>query len=148
MTIWSRDPERSRYKLKPLYLHYHIAYGHRSWWDGSLSWMVPNHKVTQHSVYVVLQSHTTNKNHFISSIRVPMATRIGRMVTYFERLLTIKPFFALIKWSCKVKWQTKIIIHLQPEFFWLCIMLTQIFQKKELNYYFLKKNSVNYKMIA
>ena len=25
---------RSREKLKPLYLHYHIAYGHQTWEDG------------------------------------------------------------------------------------------------------------------
>ena len=31
-----------------------------------------------------------------------MATKLDRMVTYFERLLTIKSFYALITWSCKV----------------------------------------------
>ena len=77
--------------------------------------MAPNHKVTQHPVHVVFQSHVTNKNHYISSNRVPMATRIGRMVTYFERPLTIKSFYALMTWSSKVIWQTKIIIHPQPE---------------------------------
>ena len=34
-----------------------------------------------------------------------MATKLGRMMTYFERLLTIKSFYALITWSCKVTWQ-------------------------------------------
>ena len=58
--------------------------------------------MTQHSVHVVLQCHVTNKNHYISSTRVPMATKLDRMVTYFERLLTIKSFYALITWSCKV----------------------------------------------
>ena len=58
--------------------------------------MAPNHKMTQHSVHVVLQCHLANKNHYISS------TRVDSMVTYFERLLTIKSFYALITWSCKV----------------------------------------------
>ena len=31
-----------------------------------------------------------------------MTTKIGRLVTYFEILLTIKLFYALITWSCKV----------------------------------------------
>ena len=69
-----------------------------------VTWMAPYHKVTHHSVHVVLQSHVTNKNH-ISSTRVPMATKLGKMGTYFERLLTIKSFYALITWSCKVTWQ-------------------------------------------
>ena len=30
---------------------------------------------------------------------MPMATKLGRMVTYFEGLLTIKSFNALITWS-------------------------------------------------
>ena len=61
--------------------------------------MAPNHKMTQYSVHVVLQCHLANKNHYISS------TRVDSMVTYFERLLTIKSFYALITWSCKVTWQ-------------------------------------------
>ena len=43
--------------------------------------------------------------------QMPMATKLGRIVTYFERLLTIKSFYTLITWSCKVMWQTKIIIY-------------------------------------
>ena len=68
---------------------------------------------------MVLWSHVTNKNHFISTTRVSMATTLSGMVTYFERLLTIKSFYALITWSCKVKWQTKIIIYPQAECPWL-----------------------------
>ena len=67
--------------------------------------MAPNHKMTQHSVHVVLQCHVTNKNHYISFTRVPMATKLDTMVTYLERLLTKKSFYGLITWSCKVTWQ-------------------------------------------
>ena len=83
-----------------------------------VSWMAPNHKVIQHSVHVVLQNHVTNKNH-ISSSRVTLATKLGRLVIYFERLQTIKSFYALIACSCKVMWQTRIIIYAQPESLWL-----------------------------
>ena len=37
---------RSRDKLKPLYLYYHSAYVHRTWWDGGLLWGARTHKVT------------------------------------------------------------------------------------------------------
>ena len=36
-----------------------------------------------------------------------MATKLGRMVIYLDRLLIIKSYKALIMWSCKVTWQTK-----------------------------------------
>ena len=44
-----------------------------------------------------------------------MTTKLGRMVTYLEGLLTIKSFSALITWSCKVMWQTKTIISPLPK---------------------------------
>ena len=33
---------------------------------------------------------------------MPMATKLGRMVTYLEKLLTIKSHQALVTWSRKV----------------------------------------------
>ena len=74
--------------------------------------------MAERSDHMVLQSHVTNKNHYISATRVLMATKVGRTVAYFESLLTIKLFYALITWSCKVTWQTK-IIYSQPECLWL-----------------------------
>ena len=44
---------------------------------------------------MVLQGHVTNENYYISNIRMPMATKLGRMVTYIDGLLPEK--------SCKVK---------------------------------------------
>ena len=118
MTLCSHDIARSSDTLKPLYLHYHNAYGHRPCrmvtyfeWLLTIKW--------HNTVHVVLQSHMTNKNHYISSTSMPMATKLGRMVAYFERILTIRSFYVLIMWSCKVTWQTKIIIYPQPECLWL-----------------------------
>ena len=53
-------------KLKPLCLHHHSTYGHKTWWDCDLSLRAPNHKVKQHPDHLVLQSHVANKNHCIS----------------------------------------------------------------------------------
>ena len=39
----------------------------------------------------------------------PMVTKFGRMVTYLDGLLLIKSHDRLIRWSCKITWQTKII---------------------------------------
>ena len=41
----------------------------------------PNHKVIQRFHHVDLQGHVTNENRNISTARVPMATKLGRMVT-------------------------------------------------------------------
>ena len=40
---------------------------------------------------------------------MPMATQLGRMMTYLEGLLTIKSYSPLITWSCIVTWQTRIL---------------------------------------
>ena len=41
-----RSLARSRDKLRPLYLEYHIAYGHQTWKDGDLPSADPTHDVT------------------------------------------------------------------------------------------------------
>ena len=77
-----------------------------------------SHKVTWLFDHVILQDLVTSQNHCISTITVPMTTKLGRMLTYLKGLLTIKSHNALITWSCKVTWQTK-IIYSQPECLWL-----------------------------
>ena len=54
------------------------------------------------------------KRKLISTTEVPMVTKLGRMVTYIDGLLPIKPHDPLITWSCKIMWQTKNIISLLP----------------------------------
>ena len=44
--------------------------------------------------------------HYISASRVPMTTKLGKMVTYLDGLLPIKSHDPLIAWPCKVRWQT------------------------------------------
>ena len=39
---------------------------------------------------MILQGHVTNENYYISTIRLTMATKLGRMVTYLDRVSTLK----------------------------------------------------------
>ena len=59
---------------------------------------------------MVLQGHVTKKAHYISTTRVPMATKLGRMVIYLDGILSLKSKNPLITWSCHITWQTKTII--------------------------------------
>ena len=52
--------ERSRDKLKPLYLHYHKAYDHQTWIVGDLTCEASIQIVTSSFNHVVLLDHTTN----------------------------------------------------------------------------------------
>ena len=58
--------------------------------------------------------------HFLISFQpnVPIATKLCRMVTYRDGPLPLKSIDHLITWSCKVTWQTKIIISLLQQRFW------------------------------
>ena len=49
----------------------------------------------------------TNLNHYISTSTVHMATKLGTMVTYLDKLLPIKSYDPLIMWSCNITWQIK-----------------------------------------
>ena len=101
MTLWSRGFVRSRDKLKSSYLHYHSAHGHQTWQDDDLPWWAPAYKVASWPFdYVVLQDHVTKQNHYISTIRVPMATKLGRMVTHLDELAPTKSHHLLITWFC------------------------------------------------
>ena len=60
----------------------------------------------------------TNEKHHISPTKFSMATKLGRMVTYLEGLLSIKAHGALTTWYYKITWQTKTIISLPPQSLW------------------------------
>ena len=38
----------------------------------------------------LMQGHVTNENHYISTARFSMATKLGKMVTYFDWVLPMK----------------------------------------------------------
>ena len=99
-------------------LHYHGACGHQTWRDGNLSWWYLTHIITWHFDHLVLEDHVTNENHCITITTVPMATKLGRMVTYLERFQHIKLHNPLTMWPCKITWQTKNIISLLTNCLW------------------------------
>ena len=80
MTLWSRDT------LKASYLHHMIFWLHGPW-----------------------RSRDKLKL-FVSPTKVPMATKLGKMVTYLEGLLPVKSQDALTTLSWKITWQTKTIL--------------------------------------
>ena len=73
--LWSRGLAKSRDNWKSLYLYLKSTYGYQTWQDGDILWETPNHKVILRFNQVILQGHLTNKNHYISTTRVPMATK-------------------------------------------------------------------------
>ena len=64
-----------------------------------------------------VQDHKKNLKH-ISTTAVPMATRLGRMVTFLDVLLPIKSHDSLIMWPCEITWQTKTTISPLSECLW------------------------------
>ena len=95
-----------------LYLHYRSAYGHQTWQGGDLQWESPINKVAWIMDNVVSWHYVTIWEHYISTTRVSMATKLGRMVNYLDLLLPIKPNYPLITWFFNIMWQTKTIISL------------------------------------
>ena len=55
--------------------------------DDDIPWEAPNHKVIQSFDHVVFQVHVTNKNPYISTTRVPLAIKLGKMMIYLDGLL-------------------------------------------------------------
>ena len=106
MILWSRDLETSRDKLKSLAPLSQCLCPRNlvGWWP---------------KCYTKLWSRRLAKpheNHYICTARVPMASKLGGMVTDLERPLTIKSFYTFTTWSCKVTWQRKIIIYNQSTY--------------------------------
>ena len=80
--IKSHGLARSRDKQKPLYLRYQNTYDHQTWQVDNLPWEAPTNRVTRLFDHMVLQDHVTNKNHYIYTTRVFMATKLGRLITF------------------------------------------------------------------
>ena len=60
------------------------------------------YKVIEAPDYVVLQSHATNRNHYIFTTRVPLATKLDRIVAHLDGLLPIKFHYPFLTWSCDI----------------------------------------------
>ena len=103
---------RSRDKLKTLYIQYHNAYGHQAWQGGYIQWGASFHKVKRPFDHVALQGLMTDKIRYISTTKMTVAMKLGRVVTYKGELPPIKSQDPLILRSYKVTWQIKYLISL------------------------------------
>ena len=126
-------------QLKALYLHFYNDYGYQTWLGCDLPWERPNHKVTWRFDHVVLQDHLANESHYISIIRVYIATKLGRIVAYFDVLLLLYSSDSLITWSCYITWQAK-NISLAPQYLWPPI-LARWWHTHSKNYIILQSRS-------
>ena len=52
------------------------------------------------------------------TIRVAMVTKLCRMITYLDRLLSIKSHECFILWFFEIMWQTKTLAFLLPAYLW------------------------------
>ena len=96
LIMWSRD------KCKSLYLHFRIIYGQKTWQSGILRWDDPIFKVTWTLDYVVTWQM---KKIYIYPHTIPMATKLGRVVTYIGGIPSTTSYNLLISWS-REKWKT------------------------------------------
>ena len=107
--LWSRDLGRSFDQLTPLYLHCHSTYGPQTWYDGYIPWRLLTTKSYKALIMWYCKVTKTNKNHCISTIRVPIATKLGRMMTYLDVLPPIrvysKPMLHLTIKCCPILWK-------------------------------------------
>ena len=74
-------------------------------------------KVTWTFDHVVFQNLVTNWNHYIFVTTVPVATKLGRVVTLLEALVLKKSDVFWIMWSSVITWQIK-NISLLPQCLW------------------------------
>ena len=70
------------------------------WW---CTWQAHKYKVIQHFDKVGSQGHLTSKNYYISVTRVPMATKLGKMLTSLDGILPIMSHDPLISWPCEIR---------------------------------------------
>ena len=95
---------RLRGKVKSLDIHYHNLYCYQTWKGGNRQWGISFHKVTRLLDHVLLQVHLEYWYCYISTTARPIATKLGKVVTYYESFSPIKPHKPLNTWSCKVTW--------------------------------------------
>ena len=118
--LWLRSLARSSHKLRPLYLHNHEAYGHQSWQRCGLPWGVPTHNIYDFLITWLCKITWQNKNVLPLPQRLwPRHLAVWSMVTYLEQLVPIKLHNHITMWSCKMMWQTVIIIYSLPDSLWL-----------------------------
>ena len=51
---------------------------------------------------LIKQVHVKNYKYYISTMKVPMPTKLGKMVTYLDELLLTRPDNHMITWACEI----------------------------------------------
>ena len=93
MTFWLRGHVTN---LKNLYLPLRNIYGLQTWQSSNLRWTDPIFKVMwPFNCMVTWQMKKT----YIYTSTIPMAIKLGRVVTYGQKTPHIKSRYFLIKWS-------------------------------------------------
>ena len=94
-------------KLKPLYLHYHSVHGHQTWQCGVYNEELPS-IMSEYSL--IMRSCKVSgkiRSCFISITTRPMATKLGKVVTYYKGLALIVSQNLLNTWSYELTRQNK-----------------------------------------
>ena len=85
---------------------------------GELLWGAPTHRVATPFNHVVSRNHVTNQNQHISATTVPMVIKLGRLVTYAKRPLSIKSHGSWNTWTREIMRQIKNILSPLPQCLW------------------------------
>ena len=88
------------------------------WQDGDLAWLASTHKVTQTYGHGDFQDHVTNQNHDVSTTAMPIAPKLGRMITYLDGRPPIKSNESLITWFFYIVLKTKSIMSAPRLYLW------------------------------
>ena len=79
---------------------------------------VTSHKLTWSFDYVVLWDRVTTENCYIFTTTAPMTTKLGKLVTFYEGILSTMLLHPLVTWSYKITWEAKTIISPLPRYLW------------------------------
>ena len=84
-------------KLKT-YLQRHKTYDHNTYHGGDILQGIPTNKSTWTLNKMIMWGHVTNQMHYISTCRRTMDTKLGKVLTYIEKLPSQKPHDILVPW--------------------------------------------------
>ena len=103
---------------KHSYIHYHNAL---AGWFLLTSGLLPIKSLDlliTLSSEITWQTKTIKLNHYISTTRIAIATKLWRMVTCFDGFLPKKLHDRFFTWSCEFAWQTKTVISPLSQCLW------------------------------
>ena len=91
------------------YLHVHKTYDQQISQEGTSRGVDSNKTNQAYAGDAIMSRSRYELKQYISTTTMSMATKHGRMVTNFMRLLLIMLLYPLIMWFCQITWQTKTI---------------------------------------